>query len=222
MKIYQLYVTGIKSTLDRLPWSAIEASVDVLYRIWLEKRMVFVMGNGGSAATASHVVCDLGKNTAIPDVPRLRAVSLNDNLAMFTAHANDNRYENVFAEQLENLVTEGDAVIAISASGNSSNVLNGIRLAQRLGATTMGWSGNPGGQLAHLVDVPIVVPSDDIQHVEDIHLMLGHMITTALKQAMQAHAVAQPATEVGDIGLSIRTDGRHPARVESVTKIKTS
>lgn len=158
---------------------------------------------GGSASTASHMACDLGKNTAVGDMPRLRVMSLNDNMALFSALSNDNGYARVFADQLAAFVNAGDVVIAISASGNSPNVLNAIRLAQARGALTIGWSGYAGGQLAQLVDLPLVVTNQVIEQIEDIHVMLEHMVTTGLRQAMLDHQAAAsfalPA--VGQVGL---------------------
>jgi D-sedoheptulose 7-phosphate isomerase len=111
---FKQYTAEIKQTLDRLPWQEIQRVVDILRVAWLTDKQVFIMGNGGSAATASHMACDLGKNTVVAGVPRLRVMSLNDNMAHFSAYANDNGYDQVFAEQLSNYVNAGDVVIAIS------------------------------------------------------------------------------------------------------------
>jgi D-sedoheptulose 7-phosphate isomerase len=148
------------------------------------------MGNGGSASTASHFACDLGKNTVIAGQPRFRVLALTDNMAMFSAYANDNGYESVFAEQLANLVNPQDVVIAISASGNSPNVLKAIKLATQTGATTIGLTGFNGGHLGKLVDIEIRVPSSLIEQVEDVHLMLEHLIVTAIRERMREHIQA--------------------------------
>lgn len=182
---FQQYTNEIKQVLDQLPWQQIQLVVETLYKAWVNNKQVFVMGNGGSAATASHLACDLGKNTAIPGLPRLRVMSLNDNMAHFSAHANDNGYEQVFAEQLTNFMNAGDVVIAISASGNSPNVLRAIERAHEYGTTTIGWSGYEGGRLAKIVHCPLIIPSQSIEQIEDIHLMLGHMITVALREEMR-------------------------------------
>ena len=182
---YAEYVAGIKRTLDTLPWARVDQVLDVLDAARLAGRKVFVFGNGGSASTASHMACDLGKNTAMDGTPRLRTLALNDNMALFSALANDLGYESVFAEQLATLVDAGDVVIAISASGNSPNVLNAIAVAAERGATTIGLSGYAGGMLASLVDYPIVAENDCMEQVEDIHLILEHMITTALRERMR-------------------------------------
>ena len=117
------------------------------------KKRVFVFGNGGSAATASHMACDLGKNTRQPEEPRLKVISLVDSLAGLTAYANDEGYENVFSEPLLSQAEAGDIAIAISGSGNSPNVLKGIQTARQMGLKTIGLSGFEGGKLKNMVDI---------------------------------------------------------------------
>lgn len=183
---YAEYVAGLKRTLDKMPWALVEQVVDVLDAARLAGHQVFIFGNGGSASTASHMACDLGKNTVMPGTPRLRTLSLNDNMALFSALGNDYGYENVFVEQLHNLVDAGDVVVAISASGNSANVLKAVSLATERGAITVGLCGYAGGTLAKIVDYAIVAENDCIEQVEDIHLILEHMITSAMRQRMRA------------------------------------
>ena len=175
----------MKQTLDRLPFDRIEGLVSQLHRARLDGKQIFVVGNGGSASTATHLACDLGKNTVSAHMPRFRVMALTDNMAVFSALANDLGYENVFAEQLANFIQMGDVVIAISASGNSANVLKAVELAKRHNALTVGWSGYDGGRLASLVDLPIVVPNQCIEQIEDVHLMLAHMVTVAVRQAAE-------------------------------------
>lgn len=178
------YIDQIKDTLDRLPWEAIQATIAVLQDARLNDRQVFIMGNGGSAATASHFACDLGKGTLIPGYPRFRVIALTDNMPLFSALANDFGYDRVFVEQLASLVQPKDVVIGISASGNSPNVLNAIFFARQVGATTIGMTGFDGGRLKELVDICILVPNHCIEQVEDLHLMLEHLISTQLRWAM--------------------------------------
>jgi D-sedoheptulose 7-phosphate isomerase len=187
MNFFQEYAAEVKQTLNHLPWENLDVMVNLLHVARMEGRQILMMGNGGSASTASHMACDLSKNTAIPGLPRFRALSLNDNMAILSAHANDNGYENVFAEQLINLLRPGDIVVAISASGNSPNVLKAIELAKQHGAITIGWSGYEGGKLAQLVDLSIVVRNHCIEQIEDIHLMLEHMVVQALRRLVQNH-----------------------------------
>ena len=187
MNLYKHYVHEIKKTLDNLSWEAIHNTVTLLHHARITDKQVFIMGNGGSASTASHMACDLAKNTVIPGQPRFRIMALSNNMALFSAYANDNGYENVFAEQLANFVRQGDIVIGISTSGNSANVLKAIKLAKKTRAVTIGWTGFDGGQLAQMVDLSLNVPNHCIEQVEDIHLMLEHMVTTALRRAIQAN-----------------------------------
>jgi D-sedoheptulose 7-phosphate isomerase len=182
---YRTYVGNLKRTLDALPLELIEATVEQIHLARVNQRQVFIMGNGGSAATASHFACDLGKNTVMAGFPRLRVQSLNDNMAFFSACANDYGYDSVFAEQLTNFIQPEDVVLAISASGNSANVLKAVQVARAGGAFTIGWSGYQGGKLAKMVDLPIVIPSDSIEQIEDIHLMMAHMVTVSVRQAAQ-------------------------------------
>ncbi len=193
MKFYRQYARDLRQALDQMPWDDIDTIVEVLHAARLNGNHIFIMGNGGSAATALHMACDLGKNTDMPNVPRMRVMSLTDNMALFSAHANDNSYENVFAEQLANFARKDDVAIAISASGNSPNVLNGIAKAKSLGATTIGWSGNDGGKLAGVVDIPIVVPNYCTEQIEDVHLILEHMVTLAMREAVHSMVSAEPA-----------------------------
>ena len=181
MGTIQTYLSDLLSTLDRLPRDRVEHVVQILHAARLSGRLVFVMGNGGSASTASHFVCDLAKNTRRAGWPAFRVIGLTDNMAILTAYANDEGYERVFAEQLISLVQDGDVVIAMSTSGNSPNVLEAVEAANLRGATTIGFTGFSGGRLASLVQWNVHVDSHCIEHVEDIHLMLEHMICKALR-----------------------------------------
>lgn len=200
MNRYRQYAHDLHQSLDQMPWDEIDTIVEVLHAARMNENHIFVMGNGGSAATALHMACDLGKNTDMPNLPRMRVMSLIDNMALFSAHANDNSYENVFAEQLANFTRQDDVVIAISASGNSPNVLNGIARAKSLGATTIGWSGYDGGKLASLVDIPVVVPNHCIEQIEDVHLILEHMVTLAMRDVV--HSVPDGETGAAHRGFA--------------------
>ncbi len=182
MKRVENYLSSLQQTMNELPRETIVSVIDLLHSARMDGRQVFIMGNGGSASTATHFVCDLAKNTRKQGLPHYKVIGLTDNMAIFSAYANDEGYESVFAQQLENLVMPGDIVIGISASGNSKNVLNGIEMAKAHNATTVGFTGFNGGQMAPMVDIDIHVNSNIIEHVEDIHLMLEHMIVKALKE----------------------------------------
>jgi D-sedoheptulose 7-phosphate isomerase len=185
------YLQDLKVTLDQLPMDSIQKAIDLLHEARLNGRKIFIMGNGGSASTASHFVCDLGKNTRMQGWPNFKVIGLADNMAIFSALANDEGYGNVFSQQLANLVEADDIVIGISASGKSPNVLNAIEVARQAGAFTIGMSGYDGGHLASMVDISVHVPSFCIEHVEDIHLMLEHMITKALIERVNAAPVQE-------------------------------
>jgi D-sedoheptulose 7-phosphate isomerase len=175
------YITTLQHTIDQLPQSLVVDVIHVLQRARMQGNQVFIMGNGGSASTSSHFVCDLAKNTRSEGLPHYRVIGLADNMEIFSAYGNDEGYENVFSQQLINLIRPGDIVIAISASGNSKNVLNAVAEAQKYDATTIGFTGFDGGRLAQMVNINIHVNSNIIEHVEDIHLMLEHMIVRTIK-----------------------------------------
>lgn len=176
------YVEHLISTLRKLPFESLQQIVGVLREVRRRDGCVFVMGNGGSAATACHLACDLSKSTVRCGVPRLRTLTVVDNVSLVTAWANDTGYENVFVRQLENLASSGDVVIAISGSGRSENVLRAARWARERGMTTIGFVGFEGGNLKDLVDIAVVVDDTNIGRIEDVHHALGHMLTEALSE----------------------------------------
>ena len=175
------YFAEMKTVLDQIDRDPIRQAISILHKARIEGRQIFIMGNGGSASTASHMVCDLAKNTRGPGWPHYKVIGLSDNIAILSAYGNDDGYENVFALQLANLINPGDIVVAISTSGNSPNVLRAVELANEHGATVIGMTGFGAGKLGPMVDVHLHVPSDCIEQVEDIHLMLEHLITKALR-----------------------------------------
>jgi D-sedoheptulose 7-phosphate isomerase len=185
MEQIQNYISILQQTMDQLPRQLIADVIEVLNQARMQGKQVFIMGNGGSASTASHFVCDLAKNTRCEGLPHFRVIGLADNMAMFSAYANDEGYENVFSQQLANLVNPGDVVICISASGNSKNVINAVQEAQKHDATTIAFTGFDGGRLGPMVDINILVQSMIIEHVEDIHLMLEHVIVKTIKEQIQ-------------------------------------
>lgn len=186
MEEIKAYISGLQMTIDQLPLDQINRVIELLQEARLQGRQVFILGNGGSAATASHFVCDLAKNTRYEGWPHFRVIGLTDNMAIFSAYANDEGYENVFAQQLENLVRPGDIVIGISASGNSPNVLNAIEVANQHRAVTIGFTGFDGGKLGPMVQIQLHVNSTCIEHVEDLHLVLEHMIVKTMRERVRA------------------------------------
>ena len=149
---------------------------------------IFVMGNGGSAATASHFALDLSKNTIMPGAPRVKAISLTDHVPLITAWSNDTHYEHIFAEQLANMMEPGDVVIGISASGNSANVINAVKLARQSRADTIGLLGATGGKLKDMVDACVLAPGQNIEQEEDAHMILTHVITRHMRKVVSTYA----------------------------------
>jgi D-sedoheptulose 7-phosphate isomerase len=179
------YLLDLQTELAQLPLSKIYDVICVLQEARSRGAHIFIMGNGGSASTASHFVCDLMKNTRSDGRPAFKVTGLADNMAVVSAFANDEGYENIFAQQLSILVQPNDIVIGISTSGNSMNVIRAIEVANQVGATTIAFTGHQGGQLGAMVDLNICAPSDNIERIEDIHLVLEHMITKVLREEAQ-------------------------------------
>lgn len=190
MELIQNYISTLQLTMDQLPLQSIADVIAMLQQARKTGSQVFVLGNGGSASTASHFACDLAKNTRQAGLPHYRAIALTDNMAMFSALANDEGYENVFSEQLASLVRAGDIVIAISASGNSKNVIRAAEMAHQYGAIVVGFTGFDGGRLAQMANINIHVNSNIIEHIEDIHLMLEHLIVKSIKDQVGADVIA--------------------------------
>lgn len=165
--------------------TSIARAIDTILAAHANDRQVFVFGNGGSASTASHFACDLGKGAVVEGRRRLRILSLNDNVSHFSAIANDMGYDNVFVEQLKNLMNPGDAVIGITVSGNSPNILKAFEYARSIGGTTVGWIGNGGGKLGTLCDTAIVSSSCDFGLVESLHMVLEHLIANAVRETLE-------------------------------------
>jgi D-sedoheptulose 7-phosphate isomerase len=157
-------------------------AIAALLRAFEDNRTVFVFGNGGSAATASHIACDLNKGTSdSAHGRRIKVIALTDNVPLLTAWANDVSYEHVFSEQLKNFVGARDVVFAISASGNSPNVLRALETAREARATTLGITGYQGGRMKALCDLCAIVPSNNMQMIEDLHHAIAHSIFTAVR-----------------------------------------
>ena len=179
------YLRELKETLDRLPSSQLERIKDILLTAYREDKKVFIMGNGGSAATASHFACDLAKGTHVDGKKRFRVISLTDNIPLIMAWSNDTDYDNVFVGQLKNLMQPGDVVIGISGSGNSPNVLNAMDYGNSNGAVTVGFTGFSGGKIKDMASICLVVPIHSMEHIEDVHLALEHLVCTYLRSLLR-------------------------------------
>lgn len=181
LDLIDTYLNGVERAVRNLSRDQIGTVVQLLLVARRRGARVFILGNGGSAATASHMANDLNKGTIVTGGPRFKAIALTDNVPLMTAWGNDTVYENIFVEQLLNFLESGDVVIGISASGNSPNVLKALQVAQQYGAITVGFTGQDGGRLKQLADHCICVPSDNMGQQEDGHMILDHVITDTLR-----------------------------------------
>lgn len=200
MNTINRYFTEVDLMLQAISRGHLLHLQKLLEQAYLDSHRVFIMGNGGSAATASHFALDLAKNTIVPGAPRLKAISLTDHVPLITAWSNDTAYEHVFAEQLANMVEAGDVVIGISTSGNSPNVINALRLAKSMGAVTVGLLGAHGGTIKDIVDAYVLAPGQNIEQEEDAHMILAHIMTRYMRHV--AHLYARPEPD----GLSLRPE----------------
>ncbi len=179
------YFEKLKSTIEEISLEKLERIVNMIFDAYHNNKYVFIMGNGGSASTASHFACDLGKGTICEGKPRFRVVSLNDNVPLMTALSNDFGYDRVFVEQLMNLVNSDDLVIGITASGNSPNIIKAIEYAKKKGAKAIGLIGFGGGKLQEMVDEHITISNTNYGHIEDVHLILSHAISQYFKDLIE-------------------------------------
>ena len=183
------YFRELSSLIPRLPYRSLTTIVDIFLRAFAEQRTIYVFGNGGSAASASHLMCDINKGaTDLDAVRRPKVMSLTDNVSLISAWANDYGYERIFSEQLKTFVRPRDIAFAISTSGDSPNVLLALETAREHGAMTVGLAGCKGGQMKTLCDVCAIVPSDNVQMVEDLHVAALHSIFTAVRESLHAAA----------------------------------
>jgi D-sedoheptulose 7-phosphate isomerase len=189
------YFAKSREVIQTLPFAMIEQVADRLDQAYREDRNVFLFGNGGSAALASHFACDLAKGTAPAEKScrRFRALSLADNAALITAWANDTSYEQVFAEQMRNFVQKRDVAVGISASGCSPNVLLALHTAREAGATTVGLGGYKGGKLPEVCDLCIVIPSNNMQIIEDWQMAIAHALFTEMRHRISTLTSAEEA-----------------------------
>ena len=174
------YLSDLEAQIKNLSLQKVHKVLDILHQAYKKGRNIYVIGNGGSATTAMHFSCDLGKGTIKnyndKKEKRFRVFPLTGNIATMTAIANDIGYDEVFSQQLLNLMAKGDVLIAISASGNSKNILNAVKVAKEAGVIAIGLTGFDGGKLKDVANHSIVVKSNKYGVVEDLHLILNHII----------------------------------------------
>lgn len=161
--------------MDEFPLFQFGRMIEALLKAYEEERRIFVMGNGGSASTASHWVCDINKGCCLNLTKKFKMLCLNDSISTMLAYANDLSYSHIFLEQLKNFFVPGDVVIGISGSGNSKNVINAIDFANASNGITIGLCGFSGGRLGRAVHIPIIARASDMQKIEDFHMVIVHM-----------------------------------------------
>lgn len=169
----------IKSALE-INTVEIDKGIELILNALKNGKQIFTMGNGGSAATASHYIADWNKGISYKKEKRLKCICLNDNIPTIMAYSNDVSYDVIFVEQLKNLMNEEDLVIGISGSGNSMNVINAIDYANNNGGITLGICGYDGGKLKRIAQNSIWINIHDMQIVEDLHLIFGHIVMQTL------------------------------------------
>ncbi len=188
------YFEELQRVATRLSHDGVDRIADTLVAAYEAGQMVYLFGNGGSASLASHLACDLGKGTAYCNGgKRFRVLALTDNLPTLTAWANDVSYKEIFSEQLKNFVQPHDVAFAISGSGNSKNVLKALQVARDAGATTVGIAGFQGGKMKALCDVCLIVPSNNMQIIEDLHVATAHSIFRVVYSRLSRRAMAASA-----------------------------
>lgn len=194
----ECYWNDMSGLMRTTPLGGLSALADRLLDCQQRGSTVFICGNGGSAATATHFACDLGKGTQVPGAARFRVVSLSDNMSMLTAWANDTSYDRVFAEQLSPLVRPGDVLVVISASGNSANVVSAAHVARQADAEVIALTGRTGGRLRDVADLTVRVPSDEIEQVEDVHLIMTHSLCVALRRHAESLTLSGLDNVIGE------------------------
>jgi len=184
-----LYQADLLRAVEAIDLAKVTKAIDILKRARDEKRHIFVCGNGGSAATASHFACDMVKGASFGRESRFRIMALTDSLPTITAYSNDVGYDCVFAEQLKNFAQPGDVVIAISGSGNSPNVLRAIEYAGSIGCRTIALTGRDGGKLGPLAQLNLQASNPHMGRIEDVHMIVMHMICYYFMDAEKPAAV---------------------------------
>lgn len=180
------YLNDVKRTLDLIDKNEIKNFIYLLERARESGKFIYIMGNGGSATTASHFCCDFNKGISYGKSleNRYKCICLNDNIATLMAYANDVNYDDIFVEQLKNFLTKDDLVIGISGSGNSENIIRAINYANTVNAETIALTGYTGGILKNISKHSLHIPINNMQIAEDLHLMMFHMTVSVLFQVL--------------------------------------
>lgn len=178
------YLNRLQETIKRLDKNEINQFINILLEARDTDKQIFIMGNGGSASTASHFCCDFNKGSSYGFAKRFKFICLNDNVPGMMAYANDVSYDEIFVEQLKNFFNPGDYVIGISGSGNSKNVLKAIEYANANGGITIGLTGFNGGKLKQICAYSVNMNVDDMQISEDLHMMMDHLSMKVITNQM--------------------------------------
>ncbi len=187
------YLKDVRTIVEKISREDIDRAIQILDTARKEGRKIFIIGNGGSASTATHFACDLNKYTSVDGKKRFRAISLEDNAALMTALVNDEGWDNAYSYQLENLMDDGDCIVAVSVHGGtgkdkaalwSQNLLKAVKMVQSGGGKAVGLVGFDGGALREVADACIVVPMDSTPQVEGFHLVLTHMICSLIRERL--------------------------------------
>jgi D-sedoheptulose 7-phosphate isomerase len=189
------YLAEMKTVAENISRQDIDEVIELLYQAWQQDHRVFICGNGGSAGTATHFACDLAKTTIVDSKKRFKAICLNDNAPLISALTNDNGFDSLYTEQLENLYQPGDVLICISVHGGagkdkaglwSQNLLKAMKYVTEHGGKNVGFSGFDGGPMKEIADACVVVPVNSTPQVESFHLALEHLICACLRQKIIA------------------------------------
>jgi D-sedoheptulose 7-phosphate isomerase len=190
-KFIRNYLSEMKNVIDGISAEDIDKAAVILFDAWKKDSAVYICGNGGSASTATHFVCDLAKTTIVEGKKRFKAFCLNDNIPLVSALVNDNGFDNIYYEQLRADFQKGDVLICISVHGGvgadkaglwSQNLIKAMKYAKDTGGKTIGMAGFDGGLMKEIADACIVMPVNSTPHVESLHLAIEHLICQCLKQ----------------------------------------
>lgn len=193
LNFIQSYFTEVSNIINKISVNDIDKVIELLDTARKDGKRIFIIGNGGSASTATHFACDLNKYTSVEGNKRFRAISLEDNVPLVTALVNDEGWENVYSYQLENLMDDGDYLVAVSVHGGSGkdkaalwsqNLLKAVKMVQSRGGKTIGLVGFDGGVMKEVADACITVPVNSTPQVEGFHLILTHLICSIIRERL--------------------------------------
>lgn len=184
VNILNTYSAEVIAAIQQTNMTTLSKMAEILFRAKDQDLTIYTVGNGGSAATASHICNDLLKGCGVCGNPGYKAECLCDSTAVLTCLANDFDYESVFSIQLRTKAHAGDILIAYSGSGNSPNILKAVHMAKEKGMTVLGFTGRNGGKLAPLCDIALIAPTDSMEQIEDLHMLYVHVLSHCLQKLL--------------------------------------